>query len=179
MYILFFIVALIAVLVLQTFELPATAAFRLDTERSELCLTLYWLNPFIRARVAMSNYAPLLTGYLFNIRIVSRKLKAKAGQSKTLPLRTAALSDISIKTCFGFESPFFTGILSGALQALESYFQNAAVSAYPDFLADREYLIVQGSAKLNIGKTVLQSVKMHYNTLKRKRSDYHGSAQYV
>ena len=179
MYLLLFIIGLVAVLILQTFFILSTAIIFLDTDRTEFGLVFYWMYPFVRARVTMLEYTPLLTVYLFNIRVFRKKLKVKAGKTQTPSLQSIALSDISLTTCFGLESPFFTGILSGMAELIEGTFQNAAIRAYPDFLSEREYLTVQGSAKLNIGKTIWQAIKTNWKTFKTKRSDYHGSTQYV
>ena len=181
MYILFFLVLLISVFFLHAFYTPANVLFLLNTDENTLRLDFYWLSPLIHTKVTMSDYIPLLTVYLFNIPIFRKNLAKKSGEAgirRKPSLSVVALSDISVTASYGFESPFYTGILSGALDALISAFENAAVATFPDFLPEREFFIVQASAKLNPGQTAYQLIKAKHKPLFLKRGEYYGSAQY-
>lgn len=179
MYILFFLVLLIATLVLEIYSLPANIYFLLNTDENTLRLDFYWLSPLIHAKIAMADYTPQLTVYFMNIRVLQKKLRPKPGNRNTAFLAMPVLHDLSVTASYGFESPFYTGILSGALDALITAFRNAAVIVYPDFLPDRDYFIIKGSAKLDIGQTINNLIKAKRKPTKRlKRSDYYGSAQY-
>lgn len=180
MYILLFFLLLLATFVYALFDIYSVIAFQLDTDRNDVHLTIRWLYPFFMAKIAMINYSPHLDMFLFNIRIYSKAVKAKTQQKQNPAdmMRKLELKDAYANIYYGLDNPFTAGIACGILGYLSASLKNIALTQFPVFVPEHEYIVIQAGSKLNIGKTSVRFIQDWYAKNKIKRSDQYGSVQY-
>lgn len=164
MYLLLFIVLLLSIFVMLAFTRLSTVAMQLDTDRNDFHFLFYWLYPLLKSRVEFSNYRPLLTVYLFNIRVFSKVLRANKKKKQKQPVldyyHALDLRNLSMKASYGLGNPFTTGIFAGTIGLFAPFLRNAEIVTYPDFFSAGDYISVQASAKMNIGNTVLSMLRL-------------------
>lgn len=178
MYFLLFLILLIAMIGVAMFETSAAITMQLDTDREDFHASFFWLYPLFSSKITMMNYSPLMTFYIFKKRVYSKTIKKKPKQTNRMDyLQAAVLSDKYANFSYGLEDPFVTGFASGILQMLQAVFGGVSIQQMPDFLSQQDYIRISAGAKLNIGKTLVQFIRM-WKENKMKRSGHYGSIQY-
>ncbi|NLL45325.1 MAG: hypothetical protein GX250_00775 [Clostridiales bacterium] len=165
-------VLIIATLIYLIFTRPVELSFWLSSGEKDMELHVSWLG-VLRACVKRVNFRTHVAAYVFKARIYSGFLKKTGKGFNSEIIRALSLSDTELKTCYGLNGPHITGILFGVLSAIASMVGLERFEQYPEFLSGEEYLQIEGSSKLNIGRTVSNYVRLKLK--KRKRRKYHGS----
>lgn len=164
MYLLLFIVLLLALLIYSLFEKLSVLTFQLDTDKSDVHLTFSWLYPFITAQVRMMNSAPYLDIYLLKAHIYSKKIKKQKKKSNyQFNLQSINYKDAYANIYYGLENPFATSVTSGILAIFHQYASQVSTRLYPDFIPAHEYVMIDAGAKLNIGKTLMGFLRSNKN----------------
>lgn len=179
MYFFIFIIFLLGTIIISLFDIPATWKFKLDTNQNIMFLKFYWLYPVIFAKVEMQDYCPYLNVFLFKKQVYSKKYQLfnKSGGNQGY-IHSLVLNDFYVNTSYGLKSPFSTGIASGIIEILHSNFRNISIFQYPDFLSANDYIMIDAGSLLNVGKTLLNIVRLKYSNNKFKRSNRYGTVQY-
>lgn len=180
MYLLFFFILLLAVFVYALFEKLSTLAFQVDTDRNDIHVLFYWLYPLITASVQMLNYSPHLDIYLLKMRVYSKNIQKRTDNAPKQWdfIKTIDFKDAYAQIRYGLENPFETSMASSMIGILQQYVNQISIQLYPDFVPDHEYVVIQAGAKLNIGKTLVNVLKLRNSLRKIKRSENYGSVQY-
>lgn len=165
----YFILFLLLLVILVLYFKPLIISFRFNTDENILNLNFYWLYPFIRAKIELINYSPLLSIYLFGFCLYSKPLKFKKRKRKLnfINFRTLALKNTYSEVYYGLNNPFITGITNVIIQFIQSFFNDIAIEHYPNFIPDNEYLIIKSGTELNIGKTINQ-ILLQYGKRRKK-----------
>jgi predicted membrane protein len=156
-YIILFIAAILAILL---FSVALRVRLIVNSEKPEINLTLLWLDPFLNALVTIENKAPVLRIFLFNRLIITReikKLKKKTGRMEFKQLKN--LKDIHVDILYGFSDPFITGTVFGMISMVSQFINKDSVIQNPDFLSENDYIYLDGTAKVNIGTTLINLYK--------------------
>ena len=154
------IIAILAILIVLLFIVPLKTDFVLDTDNSILQATALWLHPFIMARVTLENNRPVIDMYLFEKHLLKKTIKKKAGKGHSIDyLRAIDPEDIQISTHYGFYNPFNTGITCGAVNMVSQLINISTFENEPDFLADKDYIYLNASAKIYMGPAIMELLK--------------------
>lgn len=157
MVLLFILLMIILLLAVLLFTVASRLVFSFDSVTSDAHLTLFWLYPLVRSEVKREANGFVLTVYLLNKKILLKELKANPGTSRNKNLIWKLHpTDIHIRTRFGFRDPFATGLACSAISAIPRFFAVDSLRQLPDFLAPDDYINVDGTAKLNLGRSLLK-----------------------
>ena len=149
------LVAVILIILLFTVSLSVKVVF--DTCKTSLCMTLLWLHSAFKALVTIENTKPMVTIYLLNKKIFTKKFKTGKGNFSGLEfLRLVDSRDIHVNAYYGFRDPFTTGITCGAINAASQFINIDSINQVPDFTAGNDYIYLDATAKVNIGSTLLK-----------------------
>lgn len=171
MYFFIFIALLLLLLIVMLFYKSAVITFQFNTNSDELYLFINWFNMF-KAKVQMSDSIPFLTVYLFGIKIYAKALKNQKSKKKlTLDnFRALAINGSYANIYYSFNDPFSTGITNGILKIIQLFSNDFTIRQFPDFIPFKEYVFIKAGTNLNIGKTIVKTIK-----LKNKRRNQYGS----
>lgn len=174
---------LITVFIILLFLKPVVILFRFNTETDEMDMIFYWIKPFLKGRVVMENSMPVLSLFIFNMRILTRKIKKQGGrQNIQRLLKTLDFSDVYIRAYYGLLNPAATGVVFGMLGVVQSIVNSLTddveIEQYPEFMPFEEYLVINTGVKLNIGMTLINFLHLRFQHAKRKRSGKYGSVQF-
>lgn len=162
------LVLIIAVLVYLIFARPVELSFWLSSGETDMELHVSWLR-FLRAIVKRVNSRTHVAAYVFKGRIYSGFLKKTGKGFNSEVIKALSLSDTEVKTSYGLSGPHITGILFGVLSAVASVVGLERFEQYPEFFSGEEYLQIEGSSKLNIGRTVANYVRSKLKKRKRRK----------
>lgn len=155
------IIAILAILIILLFIIPLKTDFVLDTDNSILQATALWLHPFIMARVTLENSNPILNVHVFGKHLLKRTLNKKSGKGHSIDyLRAIEPEDIQVSTHYGFSNPFDTGITCGAVNMVSQLINISIFENEPDFLADKDYVYLNASAKIYMGPAIMKILKI-------------------
>ncbi|EPR07999.1 hypothetical protein [Ruminiclostridium papyrosolvens] len=153
--------AVLAILIILLFIIPLKTDFVLDTDNSILQATALWLHPFIMARITLENSNPILNIHVFGKHVLKRTLKKKSGKGHSMDyLRAIEPEDIKVSTHYGFSNPFDTGITCGAVNMVSQLINISTFENEPDFLADKDYVYLNASAKMYMGPAIMKIFKI-------------------
>lgn len=169
------IVFIIALFIYLIYTRPVKPEFRLSSGEMDMKLYASWLTIF-KITAERMNFRTHIAVHAFKLRLYSGFIK-KAGRSfNTDILRALSLSDTELKTRYGLNEPHITGILFGTLSAIGSMAGIERFEQHTEFITADEYLEIEGSSELNIGKTVTNYLRL--KSKERKRRKYHGSISF-
>jgi hypothetical protein len=142
----------------------------LDINIDEVLLNLNFYKSFLHVKVHIIDYTPFLSINLFGKQIYSKAIK-KSGKRKMKMKYYPALDlhGMYANVYYGFDNPFFTGISSGVIQIIQIYFNGIYIAQFPDFLAQKEYIRINAGGKLNMGKTIVNILRIKFTNKNRRR----------
>lgn len=167
-----FFVLIIAVFVYLIYTNPVKLFLRLSSGEMEMKLNMSWLN-FLRITAKTVDFRIHVTAHVFKARIYSGFIKKTGKSFNGDILKALSLDNTELKTYYGLNEPHMTGILFGALSFIVSMAGVQRFEQYPQFISEDEYLHIEGSSELNIGKTGTNYVRLKLRERKRRRN--HGS----
>lgn len=134
---------------------------QLDTNQNKMNLLFYWLYPMFKAKVVMENLKPKITIYLFKKKIFTKTIKVKKGVKKPAfsYYKFLVLKDSNVSIQYGLNNPFSTGITAGLIEIIQTYFNNIPITQVPDFVPSNDYVTLEASTKINVGKTLAKIVR--------------------
>lgn len=153
------LLTIVLLLIVLLFTVKSEVNLSFDSTSSDIHLTLHWLSPFLKSVITRENSGFVLTVYLLNKRILTRKIYRKRNVSgnKSI-LQSLNPTDIHIDTQYGFRDPFFTGLTCSAIAVVSEFFNVKSLSQRPDFLANNDYINLDATAKLNLGRSLLKLI---------------------
>lgn len=155
------IIAILAILIILLFIVPLKTDFVLDTDNSIIQATALWLHPFIMARVTLENSTPVLNIHVFGKHLIKKKLNKNMSKGHSLEyLGAIEPEDIQVSTRYGFSNPFDTGITCGAVNMVSQLININTFENQPDFLADKNYVYLNASAKIYMGSAIMRILKI-------------------
>ena len=160
MFLIWLIILIFLLLGYLVFAKPAVISFLLDTDSNDLHMDVKWVYPLLEVKLTMADLSPYITVLLFKKRFFAKKLKKqKTGGSKLLQFsHHLNLTDTNIETHYSMSDPFETGIITAAVQILQSL-TGRYIIQYPNFMSDHPYIILQAGANLNVGKSALRIMR--------------------
>lgn len=158
--ILFFILAVIIMLVILLFRIAMKINFVFNSDNAEMGMMLLWIRPLIKAEVYLKDTRLMLKIFLFNKQIMHRPLKQKKQEDKgTSMVKFAEPEEIHVNVRYGFTDPFVTGIACGAVNASSQFINIDSFQETADFLTDKDYIYLNADAKVNIGLMLVRFLK--------------------
>ena len=154
--ILLIFIILISLLITLLFTVDLRVKIVFDTCKTNLSMTLLWLNSILKALVTIEDSKPMLTLYLLNRRLFKRRLKTgKSKLNKTNLIKLIDSRDVHVNAYYGFRDPFTTGITCGAFNAASQFINIDSINQIPDFTTENDYIYLDASANVNLGSTLL------------------------
>lgn len=87
-------------------------------------------------------------------------------------LKTVKTTDITISADYGFRDKFITGLACGTVSFLTQLIPISFLFQNPDFWAEKDYIRIKATAKINIGITLTKIIKQMPIKLKIKEKQY-------
>ncbi len=155
------IIFIIVVLIVLLFLFALKIRLVLNTDNSEISVTVLWLYPFIRAFVSIENATPILKIYLFKKQILKRAIKGVINRVKKKHggmelIKISDPKDIHVNVNYGFSDPFTTGIACGVINMASQLINIDSINQTPDFMSSNDYIYLDATAKVNLGSTLFQ-----------------------
>jgi hypothetical protein len=159
MVILLYILAFTSLLVVVLLFTVAAKVIVHFNSSADLNVILLWLYPILKSVVSSENDSFVLSVYLFNKRIFNRQLAVSKiiMQNKNL-LNKINPTDIHINAQYGFKDPYFTGLIFGVINMISRLFTLESLYQRPNFLAIDDFINIDATAKLNLGRSLLKLV---------------------
>lgn len=146
-------------LIVLLFTVASKIIVHFDSAASDFNLTLLWLYPVLKSVVSCENDRFILNVYFFNKRILKRQITInKADMQNRNLLRKIKPTDINIRAQYGFRDPYFTGLMFCAISMISRFFTLESLYQKPSFLANDDYIKVDATARLNLGRSLLKLV---------------------
>jgi len=159
MVLLYLLIITALLLIVLLFTVASKIIVHFDTASSDVNVTLLWLYPVLKSVVSSENGRFVLSVYFLNKRILKRQLKTANRKLQNMNLiKKIKLTDIKINAEYGFKDPYFTGLLFGTINMISIFFTLESLIQSPDFLVCDDYVHVDASAKLNVGRSLLKLV---------------------
>ncbi|KUO76948.1 MAG: hypothetical protein APF77_19020 [Clostridia bacterium BRH_c25] len=156
LFIIFIIVLLLSVLL---FTVKSKVSLFFDSTNSDMHLTLFWLYPLLRSVMTKGENGLVLTIYLLNKRILTKQIKQKQNvYGNRNILGNLNPTDIHVNTQYGFRDPFVTGLACSTVTMVSEFFNVESLRQKPDFLAINDYINLNATAKLNLGRSLLKLI---------------------
>jgi len=168
------LIVLIALLICLIYTVPVELEFRLNSEM-DMKLRALWLGVF-KLTAELIDLRIYVSANAFGLKVFSGFLEKKSRGLNTDTLRVLSLSDAEIRTQYGLNEPHIAGILFGVLSAVGSMASIDRFEQRSDFISLDEYLEIEGRSKLNIGRTLMNYVRL--KSKERKRRRYYGSVNF-
>ncbi|MPM22091.1 hypothetical protein SDC9_68541 [bioreactor metagenome] len=162
------ILILLAILAWAALWTPAQICFELDSNRNLLRGQAVWLR-ILRAEALTDELGISVTVMLGDRQIARRHVSGhkKGGHG----LRALSLQQVLLKADYGLEQPHLTGLLCGLAAVLGEMLPDTVLEQKAHFAPQNPYLCIEGSARLHLGKTLLNMTRQKVG--KRKvRYDY-------
>ena len=152
------VLLLIAVLI---FTVAANVIFEFDSLKEDMSLAIIWIYPFLKAVVTKKDQSPYVTVYLFNKSIFSKQLNT--GKKPKYDLKRLASIvkpfDVRLNTGYSLGDPFMTGVACGAINMASQFINIDSIEQNPDFTSVNDYICVDATAKVNIGRAIVNFIK--------------------
>lgn len=152
------ILALIGLIVYLAYKRPMEAEFLLDSDGPAMNLELTWLS-FFRMKAETAPDGVHMRIYLFGMRILSRRMGEKKNSNLSL-FKTLSLSDTCLRLEYSLDNPFLNGLAFIAAGMAGNLADITSLDQLPDFFPGREYLCLEGSSKLNLGRTTANFIRL-------------------
>lgn len=159
MTLLIFLSAIVLLLIVLLFTVKSKVNLVFDSTRSDMHMTLFWLYPLLKSTVTREDSEFILTAYLFNKKILTRKTsRLRNASSKENVLKIFSPTEIHVDTHFGFRDPFITGLACSAITMVSEFFNVESLHQEPDFLAVNDYISLDATARLNLGNSLMKLI---------------------
>lgn len=159
MVLLYVLLSAVLLLLILLFAVKSKVDLVFDSTDSDIHFTLFWLYPLLKSVVTREKSGFVMTVYLFNRKVLTRLLNPKQNVSKKENvLRLFNPTDIHVDTRYGFRDPFVTAMASSAITMASGYFNVESLNQKPDFLATNDYISLDATAKLNLGRSLLKLI---------------------
>ena len=163
MSLIYFIITLLLILlffVMLIFSVALRIKFIIDSNNSDLNLSVFWLYPFLRVLIAIENEKPMLTVFIFKTKVFKKAVKAQKGKANQGNLmQLANPTDINVTTSYGFKDLYLTGVVCGVVNMIQGFINARYVHQYPNFTGIDDYVYVNATAKVNIGSAIVNFTK--------------------
>lgn len=166
-YILLFILALLILLIWLAFKKPMELHFTLDADDLSASLIMNWLT-ILHVRAEFLEGRMQLRVFLHNWLIFSGQPQEDKEMHREL-LSALSLSETSVKTSYGLNEPHLAGFLFCAMNLICTLTGVFALEQSPDFVPLQEFFRVEGSTKLNVGRTAANLMKLRLEQRREKR----------
>lgn len=159
MILLYILLIAALLLIVLLFTVASKIIIHFDTASSDLSLTLLWLYPVLKSVVSSENGRFILSIYFLNKRILKRQLMVSKGnmQNRDL-LKKINLTNINVSAQYGFKDPYFSALAFGAISMISRFFTLESLYQKPTFLVNDDYVNIDATARLNIGRSLLKLV---------------------
>lgn len=158
MIIILAVVLILAGIVYLMFAEPVRLFFLLDSDKMELHFSAAWLSLlYVQAEIIHSK--AYISVYLLRKKIASKFL-SKRRNTHSAVFSALSLKDTRIRTFYGMAAPHVTGILCGVIGFLGSFVEAECFEQFAEFVPEHEYLQIQGSSRLNLGKTIVNAMQL-------------------
>ncbi len=155
LYILIIALLLFAVLLFTV----ASKIFVHFNSSSDLNVTLIWLYPVLKSVISSENDSFILSIFLFNKRILKKQLTInKINTQNRNFFSKIQPTDIHVSAQYGFKDPYFTGLIFGGINMISKFFTLESLYLRPNFLASDDFINIDATAKLNLGRSLLKLV---------------------
>jgi len=159
MILLLILLAAVLTLVVLLFTVKSEVDLTFNSTDSDMHVTLLWLYPLLKSVITRENARLVMTVYLFNKRIVTKQINRKqklSGEENIL--KRFNPTDIRVDTQYGFRDPFVTGLACSAITMVSKFFNVKSINQRPDFLAVNDYINLDATAKLNLGRSLMKLI---------------------
>ena len=159
MILLYTLIFAVVILLVLLFIVASKIIVHFDSTSSDFNATLLWLYPILKSVISSENDAFTLSIYFFSKRVFKKQLtnhKTK-GNNKNL-LSKLNPTDVHINAQYGFKDPYFTGLAFAALNMIPRFLSLESLYQRPDFLVSNDYINIDATAKLNLGRFLLNLV---------------------
>jgi hypothetical protein len=151
-----YLLIFLLLLVILIFTVSLRLKFIFDTEKSNMNLKLFWLNPFLKVLITMENMKPIFRIHLFNKEVYKGSIRENKNKTNGRDLiKVVKPKEIHINTNYGFRDPFTTGVACGAINVASQLINIDSIQQNPDFMAEADYFRLDATANLNIGSTLI------------------------
>ena len=174
MYIFWFFILLLLFCVYLIFTQLLAVSFLFDTNNNDMHVSMHWMYPFLKITVRMENSTPQISAYVFKKRILSKAVQKKANKDISM-LKAFKLQDVHITAYYGLNNPFSFGILCGVIEFIKALFPIEVLEQYPELMPLNEYVLIEARANLNIGKTLVNFVRLKTANRTIIRRNHYGS----
>ncbi|MCX7710253.1 MAG: hypothetical protein N2484_10450 [Clostridia bacterium] len=148
------------ILLLVLIILALTIAFRIklifSSNNANMSITLLWLYPLLKVVITNIETRMFLQFYLLNRQVFQKPINNNKGNGNNLDLvKEVKPKHVHVNAYYGFRDPFFTGVACGAINIASQFINIESLSQFPDFLADKDYIYVDATAKVKLGRALL------------------------
>lgn len=159
MVLLYILIIAALLLIVLLFTVASKIIVHFDSTTSDLNLTLLWLYPVLKSVVSSENGRFILSVYFFNKRILKRQMMSSTRDMQNRNfLKKFNPTNINICTQYGFKDPYFTGLTFCAINMISRFFTLESLYQKPSFLSYDDYINIDATARLNLGRSLLKLV---------------------
>lgn len=175
MYFLLFIFLIIGVLAAFLYYVNIKIYFTFNTNSDEVYLIFNWLTPFLKAEINVYNYLLYLSIFLFKKKIYRKQIKVSKRKHRpsVFSYNTLDFNNSYAAVYYGLNNPYTTGIATGVIQSILFFADEMHIDYFPDFLPEKEYIIIKARTEINVGKSIKKGVrKLNANRINKRRKKY-------
>lgn len=159
MVLLLILVSIVLLLSILLFTVRSKVNLIFDSTNSDMHFTLSWLSPLLKSVVERVDNGLVMRVYLLNKRILTRKINSRQREYiNRSAIRSLNPTDIHVDTRYGFRDPFVTGLACSTITLVSEFFKVESLYQRPDFLAISDYISLDATAKLNLGRSLVKLV---------------------
>ncbi|AKL96513.1 hypothetical protein CACET_c30690 [Clostridium aceticum] len=159
MVLLYIVIISALILMVLLFIVASKIIVHFDSTSSDLNVTLLWLYPILKSVISTENDIFTLSIYIFSKRIFKKQLISHKTKTRNKNLLSKINpTDIRISAQYGFKDPCFTGLTFAALNMIPKFFALESLYQRPNFLASNDFININATAKLNLGRFLLELV---------------------
>lgn len=174
MLLFFLLIILAAVTAMALSFIPLRVRCLVDTTVPELWAEVRW-SKAARADARFMGGKLYLAVFVFERKMTDRPLGNHGGKQDPWELmEAAALSETTVTAAFGFFEPQWTGFFSGLAAMSVLFRRGVSLQLEPDFMPEAEYVRVQISTVVNVGRTLINLLLIKVNKVFRRKA--YGSA---
>ena len=158
MVLLYILIIVFLVLVVLLFTVGSKIIVHFNSS-TDLNVTLLWLYPVLKSVVSSENDSLILSIYFLNKRVLKRQLTvSKINIQNKSFLSKINPTDIHINAQYGFKDPYFTGLVFGGISMISRFFTLESLYQRPNFLVNDDFINIDATARLNLGRSLLKFI---------------------
>lgn len=159
MILLLVLLTMVILFTILLFTVKSKVNLIFDSASSDMHLSLLWLYPLLKSEIRRVDNRLIMTIYLLNKRIYNREISSKQNDySSKSTIKNLNPTDIHVDTSYGFRDPFVTGLAGSAITLVSEFFNVESLHQRPDYLAISDYINLDATAKLNLGRSLMKFV---------------------